>query len=289
MPTSASYHDGVGEPLVLLHGFTDTWRGWTPVLPALSSHHEVYAWSLPGHLGGEPWDRSVPLTIAACVDVVERQLDALGLDQAHLVGNSLGGWLALELAARGRALTVVGVCPAGGWEPDSREERAIARYFRRNQLLLRYGKRALPLVARHPLLRRIALRDVVADGRKVTTVAAEGLFKGAQGCAVVSDVLRLARTGETFADLGTIDCPVRILYGSKDRLLRWPKHYRRLVRMLPAAEWVRLDGLGHLPMWDSPDAVADAILAHTLGPSGPPGIKPTTRARADPGRPRRAD
>jgi pimeloyl-ACP methyl ester carboxylesterase len=274
MATPVPYHHGVGEPLVLLHGFTDTWRGWTPVLPALSRHHEVYAWSLPGHLAGDPWDRSVPVSITACVDVVERQLDALGLDQAHLVGNSLGGWLALELAARGRALSVVGVCPAGGWEPGSPEEGATARYFRRNQLLLRYFSRVLPLMSRHPLLRRIALWDVVSDGRKVTPAAALGLFEGALECAIVSDVLKIVQTGGTFADLGPIDCPIEILYGSKDRLLRWPKHYTRMERMLPDAKWVRLDGLGHLPMWDSPDVVANAILEHTLRSSEQPGTKP---------------
>jgi pimeloyl-ACP methyl ester carboxylesterase len=249
--------------MVLLHGFTDTWRGWTPLLPALSSHHDVYAWSLPGHFGGEPWDRSVPLSIASCTDAVERRLDALGLGQAHIVGSSLGGWLSLELAARGRALSVVGVCPAGGWEPGSRQERVSARYFRRNRVLLRYAAPLLPFVARHATLRRLALRDVVADGRKVPAASALDMFEGARGCTVVSDVLALVGSGETIGKLGPIDCPVRILYGTKDRLLRWPGHFTCMRRVLPDADWVPLDGLGHLPMWDSPDAVAGAILEHT--------------------------
>ena len=180
VPTPLPYQAGGGEPLVLLHGFTDTWRGWTPVLPALSARHQVYAWSLPGHLGGEPWDTSVPVSITAVVDAAERQLDNIGLDRAHLAGNSLGGWLALELAARGRALSVVGLCPAGGWEPGGREERRVARYFRRNQLLLRYFGPLLPWVARHATLRRIALRDLVADGRKVPPAGALTLFEGAR-------------------------------------------------------------------------------------------------------------
>jgi pimeloyl-ACP methyl ester carboxylesterase len=276
------YRAGTGEPLVLLHGFTDTWRGWTPVLPALSARHEVYAWSLSGHLGGEPWDRSVPVTITAAVDAVERQLDALRLDQAHLAGNSLGGWLALELAARGRALSVTGVCPAGGWDPSSREERTVARYFRRNQLLLRIFRPLLPMVARHATLRRIALRDLVGDGRKVTPVSALGLFEGARGCTIVDDVVDLVGTDDTFGDLGPIDCPVRILYGSRDRLLQWPMYYSRMRAMLPDADWKCLDGLGHLPMWDSPDAVATAILDHTRRAfgrgRGEPDIEPTGAA-----------
>ena len=256
------FHGGTGEPLILLHGFTDTWRGWTPVLPALSAHHEVFAWTMPGHLGGEAWDLSVPVTIGAFVDSVERQLDSLGLDQVHLAGNSLGGWLALEIAARGRARSVVGVCPALGWERGGAEERHVARFFRRNQMLVdRFGG-LLPFVARHPTFRRIAMRDVVANGTNISSEDALAMFNGVKGCTLVSDVLELMGTEEAF-ELGPINCPIRILYGSRDRILRWPNHYQRMRRLLPGAEWVPLEGLGHVPMWDSPTVVANAILEHT--------------------------
>src|SRR5947207_624130 len=83
--------------LELVHGFTDTWRTWTPVLPMLSSCHDVMALNLPGHLGGPPWDGSVPLSMQALIDWAEQWLDELGLARAHLVGSSLGGWLSLRL------------------------------------------------------------------------------------------------------------------------------------------------------------------------------------------------
>jgi pimeloyl-ACP methyl ester carboxylesterase len=271
------YRQGVGEPLVLFHGFTDTWRTWTPILPALSAHHEVLAWNLPGHFGGDAWDRSVPLTMKASADVIERQMDAQGIGQAHLAGNSLGGWLSLELAARGRALSAVGVCPAGGWEPASRDERTIAAYFRRTAFLLRIAGPILPFVARHPVLRKLALRDVVADGRKVPTDAALAFFEGARGCTIVNDVLSLVGTPGIF-DLGPIECPVRILYGSEDRLLRWPSYYSRMQRTLPEADWVCLEGLGHIPMWDSPDTVATRILEHTGARIQKPEAEPNSAA-----------
>jgi pimeloyl-ACP methyl ester carboxylesterase len=263
-----SYQAGAGEPLVLLHGFTDTWRAWWPVLQALSEHHEVYAWSLPGHFGGEPWDRGVPLTIPFFVDAVERQLDALGIDRAHLVGNSLGGWVSLELAARGRAHSVVGVCPAGGWEPGSRDERRIVGFFVRTQRLLRYFGWLLPFVARHPRLRRIALRDLISDGRKVPATEALAMFEGARKCSIVDDVLGMVGGDIHQVDAASIECPVRILYGTSDRLLRWPSCYGRMRQTLAKADWVALEGLGHLPMWDSPDAVSTAILEHTGRASG---------------------
>jgi pimeloyl-ACP methyl ester carboxylesterase len=88
------------------------------------------------------------------------------------------------------------------------------------------------------------------------------MFNGAKGCTIVPEALNLIVNGETF-ELGPVTCPVRILYGSKDRLLRWPNHYHRMRRLLPDADWVALRGLGHVPMWDSPAAVATAILEHT--------------------------
>jgi pimeloyl-ACP methyl ester carboxylesterase len=256
------FRGGAGEPLVLLHGFTDTWHAWDLVLPALGARREVFAWTLPGHFGGVPWDRSVPVTIGALADSVERQLDVLGLDQVHLAGNSLGGWLSLEMAARGRARTVVGVCPALGWERGNKEERQAARFFRRSQYLARRFEHQLPFVARHPTLRRLALRDVVADGRKVPPDAALGMFRGVRGCSIVPDVLDLMKQDDPFT-LGPVTCPVRILYGTRDRILRWPGHYQHMRALLPDADWVALEGLGHVPMWDSPTVVADAILEHT--------------------------
>jgi pimeloyl-ACP methyl ester carboxylesterase len=146
----------------------------------------------------------------------------------------------------------------------SHQERVIIRYFRRNQMLLRRFGRVLPTVARRERLRRLALRDLVADPRKVGPDAALLMFEGARQCLIADDLLRLARTGLSFGDLGPIGCPVRVLYGSRDRLLRWPAYYTRMRGLLSDAEWVCLEGLGHLPMWDDPDVVANAILDHTL-------------------------
>jgi pimeloyl-ACP methyl ester carboxylesterase len=193
---------------------------------------------------------------------VERQLDALGLDQVHIAGNSLGGWLSLEIAARGRARSVVGVCPALGWEPGGAEERHVARFFRRTTWLLDRFEKALPFVARHPTLRRIAMRDVAADARRIPAEDALAMFNGARGCTLVSAVLELVGQREAY-ELGPITCPVRIVYGSRDRILRWPGHYQRMRQLLPDADWMALEGLGHVPMWDSPTGVAKAILEHT--------------------------
>jgi pimeloyl-ACP methyl ester carboxylesterase len=107
-----SHRSGTGSQLVCLHGFMDTWRTWDLVMAMLEGQHDVLALTLPGHAGGPSTDETV--STAAFVDAVERSMDAAGLGLAHLVGNSLGGYVAFQLAARGRPASVVAFAPAGG-------------------------------------------------------------------------------------------------------------------------------------------------------------------------------
>ena len=106
---TAAYRGGAGTPLLCLHGFTDTWRTWELVLPALERRHDVLAPTLPGHAGGPPLADEPG--VRELLDAIERALDEAGFATAHVVGNSLGGYLALQLAARGRAESVVAPRP----------------------------------------------------------------------------------------------------------------------------------------------------------------------------------
>src|SRR5438445_10162317 len=103
----ALYRAGSGEPVVLIHGFTGAWQHWRPVLADLVARFEVIAPTLAGHEGGPPFPVEGPLTIAAAADSFESQLDEFALESAHFAGNSMGGAIAIELAARGRARSVV--------------------------------------------------------------------------------------------------------------------------------------------------------------------------------------
>ena len=120
-PFTPAHRGGSGTPLVLLHGFTGSWRTWELVLPALERHHDVLAPTLVGHAGGPRLEGEVGADVLP--DAVERAMDAAGFETAHIVGNSLGGFVALQLATRGRARTVVALAPAGGW---AHRDEAIA-------------------------------------------------------------------------------------------------------------------------------------------------------------------
>lgn len=275
MEVTAAHRGGSGTPLVLLHGFTDTWRTWTRVLPALEAHHDVFAPTLPGHHGGAPlparfsWDTMLP--------AVERLLDDAGIERAHLVGNSLGGWLALALAARGRALSVVGLCPAGGWEFNTPEARRVRRLFLRMHYSSRYGRARMRMVAARPRLRRAALRDIVAYPDRLSAADAYTLMHGAANCAVTLEVLEASKT-QHFQDLEPFDAPVRIAWGTRDRVLPPKRYSARLRRLLPEAEFIDLPNLGHCPQWDDPELVSRTIVDFTSGVDARRGTEATATA-----------
>jgi pimeloyl-ACP methyl ester carboxylesterase len=110
---------GTGPPLLLIHGLGLAWRCWKPVLAELEREHDVVAIDLPG-FGAAPGLDGTPPTIDALCDRVEADLDREGLDAVHVAGNSLGGWVALELARRGRGRSVVAFAPAGLELPPER-------------------------------------------------------------------------------------------------------------------------------------------------------------------------
>jgi pimeloyl-ACP methyl ester carboxylesterase len=254
---------GEREPLVLIHGFSGVPVTFEPVMPLLAEHHELHALTLAGHCGGPALAEGVECTPAALADDLERQLDALGLDAPHLCGNSLGGWMAIELAARGRAGSVVALAPAGGWEAGSREERRLGRFFRRQYRMIRYAAPRAERVLRRPRMRRLAMRDVCVHGDRWTVEQAAAMTRGAIECAIYEPFLEvMERDGPPTAFDG-VSCPVRIVWGTRDRVVPVARHLPRWREMLPDAEVVVLDGLGHVPMVDDPQAVARTVLEVT--------------------------
>jgi pimeloyl-ACP methyl ester carboxylesterase len=251
--------------MVLLHGFTNDWQAWTAVLPALEERFDVFAPTLPGHFGGEALEAGVPVSMDAMAEMLERQLDAQGIERAHLVGNSLGAWLSLELALRGRALSVTCLCPAGGWEPRSAEERATYRFFwRMSRIGLPLSRPFFRSLAARPRLRALALRDVVSRPDRIGPTLALAGLEAASGCAIAAELLAASKGGELFGELGPIECPVTIATATEDRLFPAPPYFVKFRRLLPEASWVELEGLGHIPMTDDPARVTEVILGTAL-------------------------
>src|SRR3712207_3056276 len=108
---------GEGEPLLLLHGIGSHGAVWDPVVPHLAREREVLALDLPGFGGSAPLPDARSHPARELAQAVAAFLDRRDLERAHLAGNSLGGWVALELARLGRARSVTALSPAGFWTP----------------------------------------------------------------------------------------------------------------------------------------------------------------------------
>ena len=257
-----SHHAGTGPPLVCLHGFVDTWRTWELVLPALERHHEVLAPTLAGHAGGPPIEGEI--TGAVLADAVERAMDDAGFETAHIVGNSLGGYVALQLAARGRARTVVALAPAGGWARDDGSFRdTLGVQATMHDLAKAAAPHAEALLASEEGRRR-ATAYIVTNYEHIPAELLAHQVRGVAGCDAALRLIDHALREGWSLDAKQISCPVRIAWGTADRLLPWPAAARRFRdEWLPGAEWIELDGIGHCPQLDIPLETAQLILGFT--------------------------
>jgi pimeloyl-ACP methyl ester carboxylesterase len=251
-------HTGSGEPLFLFHGVMGGERMWTQVAGKLADQFEVFAPTALGHHGGPVATRR-PATIQDVIDGAQALLDELGIERAHLAGNSMGGWMALELARRGRALSVCALSPAGLWPDDGQSIAARTRRLRRTLALGRATRPVLPLAYRSAAVRRYAFGDIAVHGERIVAQEALALTDDMLGCAVADDLLN-----STEAALGVIDplpCPVAIYWSQLDRIFPEREYREYAARVVPGAHYEVLKDVGHVPMMDDAGLVAERIRA----------------------------
>ncbi|MEU7143605.1 alpha/beta hydrolase [Nocardia sp. NPDC046473] len=246
-------------PLVLLHGITMSARAWQDVTPLLEPHHAVVTLTALGHRGGAPVTRR-PAQVSDLVDDAERALDALGLERAHLAGNSLGGWLAIELARRGRADTVCALSPAGFWEAGATGQTAGVRKLRRMVALTRLTSRMQSLALHSGLVRRVSMRDIARRADRLSPAQALDAARDLLGCTVIDDLLG---NHEQLAPLPDPPCPITLAWSAHDAILPVDVNGAIARERIPQAHFQILPGVGHVPMIDNPGLVAGTILATT--------------------------
>jgi pimeloyl-ACP methyl ester carboxylesterase len=250
------HRGGAGEPLVLIHGLGHTWRGWKPMLPPLEERFDVLAVDLPGFGYSPPLPAGVDSSPEILADAVESAMDAAGFETPHLAGNSLGGWVSLELARRRRAATVTALSPAG--LATRREGDWAAGVLRAERWLARNAPAPKALL-RNPVGRSVLAGVNFARPWKIDPddlVEQTRLLANAPGFEPT-----LGKTlGVQVRGLDALRCPVLVLWGTLDVILL-PRQGRRFERLIPNAELRYLKGLGHVPMSDDPDLLAKAIAA----------------------------
>ena len=212
-----------------------------------------------GHRGGPTL--SGRATVAVLTDETERYLDDLGLDTVHVAGNSLGGWMAVELARRGRARSVCGLSPAGFWtpgSPDQTRSRARLRFVRN---LTRVSSPVLPLAMRSALVRRLSMRDIAAHGDRLTPEVATTAGTDLLRCTAGLDLLA---TTELVAPLDRPPCPITFAWPERDRIFPERVNGEVARRVVPGAKHVVLPDTGHVPMIDDP-ALCARVIAESTG------------------------
>jgi pimeloyl-ACP methyl ester carboxylesterase len=229
------------------------------MLPALGERFDVLAVDLPGFGRSAPLPPDIDSTPEALADAVEDEMGRAGFDRAHIAGNSLGGWISLELARRGRAHTVTAIAPAGLQHGRERDWGAAVL-------------RAMRWTAQNAPPPKALLGNPVGRALYVGPSYARAWKKDPDDCVEESELFANcagfdATLPHTFhaqpRGLTTLDTPVLLLWGTLDVILI-PRQGRRFERLIPGAELRYIRGVGHTPMSDAPEELAEAIADFAL-------------------------
>jgi pimeloyl-ACP methyl ester carboxylesterase len=261
MSPLAFTRSGTGAPLVLLHALGLSRRSWDAVLPALASRFDVIAVDLPGFGDSAPRPEPGEVPPAALAQSVADLLDDLGISTPHLAGNSIGGWVALELASRRPVASLTLLSPAGLWARNPPLYDRIS--LRASRWLARHAIGLLCRLVASRLGRAIVLGQTHGHPMRLSTEYARAAVTELGRCPGFDAVL--AGTAKRhFVTTGPITAPVTIAFGSRDLLLR--RGSRRLGQLPPQTRTAALPGCGHVPITDDPAAVAALIVRGATQP-----------------------
>ncbi|MEV6285176.1 alpha/beta fold hydrolase [Kribbella sp. NPDC051770] len=263
---------GVGPPLLLLHGIGHHRQAWAPVVERLAGKRDVVAIDFPGF--GESPD--VPAALPDELDTFAAVLDAfcreLGIERPHVAGNSMGGMVALRLGQLGLARSVTALSPAGFWTPRQRTW-ALNVLTGMRRVTQRTPEPTLRRMARTPAGRRVMTGMIYHHPAQRTPEAVYAESLSLRDGPAFDRVAAYARRGTVFeGDVPGV--PVTIAWGTHDRIL--PRSQAlRAHHQIPQARIVSLAGCGHIPMNDAPGLVAHILLqgssARATAAPGPTG------------------
>ena len=232
------------------------------MLPALEARHRVIALTLPGHHGGPDYAGQGDATVAGLADQIIAMLRDQGIHSAHVAGNSLGGWLSLELARRGFARSVVALSPAGGWRSDEDYE-AIATPFRIFYALVGVILFLVTLFAGSAWLRKTLAAKTMEHGERVSATDFRETLRAMSKTRVMRGLLRTMGRDGPVAPLDAGTTPILVAWGERDRVIPFARYGEPLVERIHGSSVTQTPGAGHVPMHDNPDSIVAHILATT--------------------------
>jgi pimeloyl-ACP methyl ester carboxylesterase len=243
---------GRGEPLVLIHGLATTRRIWATVAPELARKRRVVMLDVPG------FGESPPAGAGFELEAVAARIAGALSDHApfDLVGHSLGGGLALTLAARHpeSVKRLVLVAPAG----LTALPRAASTLLAATSEPLLAVRRRLAGLSRSPWGRRLLLSLAVADAAELSPAQARLIIEASATARRASAALATITRSELRPLLARLRAPLGLIWGMADRTV--PSRSAELVRAArPDVELVLVPQAGHLLMIERPEAFTDAV------------------------------
>jgi pimeloyl-ACP methyl ester carboxylesterase len=192
---------------------------------------------------------SGPPTPWALGEALTGLCDELGVERPHIAGNSLGGWVALEMAKAGRAASLCLISPAGLWRRPLGPRRGDAHGWAR-----RLRPLVMAMTAVGPI-REAMLRTSLGLPERAPAAAGRAMIAAwidSPGYEAVNAEMRRY----VCEDLDRVTVPTTIVWGELDRLVAPPRPERRP----PGSRYLRIDRIGHTPNWDDPELVARLLL-----------------------------
>ena len=234
---------GRGAPLVLIHGLGLSRSSWTPLLPELVDRFDVVALDLPGFGDSPPLPEGVAASPAALAASVADLLDELGVRCPHVVGNSLGGWVALELAQLRRPASLILLSPAGMWKKHT--PRYCRVTLRSTRWLAANAERLVCWSVRFWWGRVLVLGQSHGRPAAVSVPDARRAIRDMGRCAGFPGALK-ATLRARYVAARPLDVPTTVAFGGRDRVLL--RRQSRRTEELPAGTQVRpLPRCGHVP------------------------------------------
>lgn len=247
---------GHGRPLILLHGIGMSHAAWAPLMDLLAAERRVIAFDLAGFGRSPPLPGAQAPTMPALAAALKANLDELGLDSpVDLVGNSLGGHLALTMAREGWARSVVALSPGGLWKSDKAPAR-VRGLLNLTRAAVKYGARIAELLIQTRIGRSLAFA--------IPLSSRAGKIPAPEALAITRCFARAAAFDETMAAVSRfsagrdITAPITVAFGTRDWLLTRDCQYHD--ELPEHTRWLHPAGWGHVPMWDDPAAVSELIL-----------------------------
>jgi pimeloyl-ACP methyl ester carboxylesterase len=246
---------GAGAPLVLLHGIGGARQAWDPVIEQLAERFDVIAIDLQGFGESRPPPAHVVPTSAVLAAAVASFLDEMNIAAPHVAGNSLGGWVALELAGIRPVSSLALLSPAGLWRRRAplydRVSLRLTRWF------AKHATGPLCRLMRYRLARILVLGQTHGQPARIAPAYARMAIR-AMGTGPGFVATMKATEARRYLSGPPIDAPVTVAFGSRDFILL-PHQSRHLDQLPPGTHVESLPGCGHVPMADDPKAVTTFI------------------------------